>query len=98
MKQFFYVYIHISEDAETNHYTGVTRNVRERLHYHNRGACSHTSKYRPWRLETAIAFSSEIKARAFEQYLKSGSGPEISPRHVSAPPVHIPFSTFQIAL
>ncbi|MEY2537994.1 MAG: hypothetical protein QOG67_1734 [Verrucomicrobiota bacterium] len=35
---------------------------------------------RPWRIETAIAFSSVTKARAFEKYLKSGSGREFARR------------------
>ena len=64
MKRFFYVYILVSEEDETIHYTGVTQNVRERLRYHNRGACSHTSKCRPWRLETAIA---NAEARAYQE-------------------------------
>jgi hypothetical protein len=41
----------------------------------------HTAKFRPWKVETAVAFSSETKARAFEKYLKSGSGREFSRRH-----------------
>jgi predicted GIY-YIG superfamily endonuclease len=81
MKRFFYVYILVSEADETNHYTGVTQNLRDRLRDHNRGACPHSSNYRPWRLETTIAFSSEIKARAFERYLKTGSGREFARRH-----------------
>ncbi|HEX4630995.1 MAG TPA: GIY-YIG nuclease family protein [Chthoniobacterales bacterium] len=81
MKRFFYVYLLVSEADEGTHYTGLTENLRERLRDHNRGACRHTSKNRPWRLETAIAFSSEAKARAFERYLKSGSGREFSRRH-----------------
>ena len=32
--------------------------------------------------ETAIAFTSEIKARAFEKYLKTGSGREFARRHL----------------
>jgi putative endonuclease len=81
MKRFFYVYILASEAHDTIHYTGVTQNLRERPREHNRGACPHSSKDRPWRLETAIAFRSEIKARAFERYLKSGSGREFARRH-----------------
>src|SRR5712672_1033458 len=34
----------------------------------------HTSKYRPWRLKTCVAFSDEKQAIAFEKYLKSSSG------------------------
>jgi putative endonuclease len=81
MKHFFYVYILASDTEETVHYTGVTQNLRGRLSDHNRGACSHSAKYRHWHLVTAIAFRSEIKARAFERYLKSGSGREFARRH-----------------
>jgi hypothetical protein len=34
----------------------------------------HTSKYRPWRLKTYVAFSDEKQGLAFERYLKSASG------------------------
>jgi len=81
MERFFYVYVLVSEADNNIHYTGITRNLRERLHDHNRGACPHSSKYRPWRLEMAIAFCSEAKAQAFERYLKSGSGREFARRH-----------------
>lgn len=81
MKNFFYVYILVSQANETIHYTGVTRDLEERFLEHNQGACAHTSKYRPWRVETAIAFQSEAKAREFEKYLKTGSGREFARRH-----------------
>jgi len=82
MKDFFYVYILVSQAKETIHYTGITRDLAQRLLEHNRGACPHTSQHRPWRIETAIAFKSESKARAFEKYLKSGSGREFARRHL----------------
>jgi putative endonuclease len=81
MHQFLYVYILVSEVDVTKHYTGITRDLFERLGYHNRGHCPHTSKYKPWRIETAIAFTSQAKARAFEKYLKGGSGREFARRH-----------------
>jgi len=40
----------------------------------NSGAVTHTSKFRPWRIKTYIAFADEARAIAFEKYLKSGSG------------------------
>ena len=82
MKDFFYVYILVSQAKETIHYTGITRDLERRLLEHNRGACPHTLQHRPWRIETAIAFKSESKARAFEKYLKSGSGREFARRHL----------------
>jgi hypothetical protein len=41
---------------------------------HNAGEVSQTSKYKPWRLKTYVAFSDEKQAIAFEEHLKSGSG------------------------
>jgi putative endonuclease len=81
MARFFYVYILVSETDPSIHYTGVTRDLSARLQDHNRGGSSNTAKYRPWKLETTIAFRSEAKARAFEKYLKTGSGREFARRH-----------------
>jgi putative endonuclease len=77
MNSFHYVYILVSEANNEMHYSGITRKLNARLSHHNRGKCPHTSKYRPWKIETAIAFRSEGKARRFERYLKAGSGREL---------------------
>jgi putative endonuclease len=79
--KFFYVYVIVSKLDEKIRYFGITRNLRARIAKHNSGACRHTSKWRPWKIEVAVAFRSETKARAFERYLKSGSGREFSRRH-----------------
>jgi putative endonuclease len=68
-----YVYILESHDSE-HFYVGITDDVPARLTKHNAGEVSHTSKYKPWRLKTYVAFSDEKQAFAFERYLKSGSG------------------------
>jgi putative endonuclease len=68
-----YVYILETEDSE-HFYVGLTDNLRGRLAKHNSGEVPHTSKYRPWRIKTYVAFSSNERATAFERYLKSGSG------------------------
>jgi predicted GIY-YIG superfamily endonuclease len=68
-----YVYILESLDGE-HFYAGLTDDVPARLAKHNAGEVPHTSKYRPWRLKTCVAFSDEKRAVAFERYLKSGSG------------------------
>ena len=70
-----------SESDEKMHYSGVTRDLIARLCEHNRGKCPHTSKNRPWKIETAVAFRSEAKARRFERYIKTGSGREFARRH-----------------
>jgi predicted GIY-YIG superfamily endonuclease len=56
------------------HYVGLADDVDARLSDHNAGRSPHTSKYRPWRLKTYVAFSDESRAILFERYLKSHSG------------------------
>lgn len=69
-----YVYI-LQSLSDTKHfYTDITRNLKERLSMHNSGAVPHTAKCRPWRIKTYVAFTDEVRASAFEKYLKSGSG------------------------
>jgi putative endonuclease len=57
-----------------NFYTGLTDDLEKRLKKHNAGEVSHTSKYRPWRLKTYVAFADDAQAVQFEKYLKSPSG------------------------
>jgi predicted GIY-YIG superfamily endonuclease len=76
-----FVYILESLDAE-HFYVGIADEVPARLAKHNAGEVPHTSKYRPWRLNTYIAFADEKKAFAFEKYLKSGSGRAFSRKHL----------------
>ena len=77
---FHYVYILKSEVAPERHYIGMTSDLTQRLAAHNSGRVSHTSKFKPWTIETAVAFRDQTKA-AFEGYLKSGSGREFARRH-----------------
>src|SRR5882757_5635 len=68
-------YVYILESLDSAHfYVGITDDLRARLAKHNAGEVPHTSKYRPWRIKTYIAFSDEQSAIAFEKYLKSASG------------------------
>jgi predicted GIY-YIG superfamily endonuclease len=71
---FFYVYILQSEAAPESSYVGFTENLQVRLETHNSGQVSHTAKFRPWRIKTAIAFTDRQRAIEFERYLKSASG------------------------
>lgn len=69
-----YVYMLESVEHAGRRYVGVTSDLKARLHDHNAGKSSHTSKFRPWRLVTYLAFSQRAQADSFELYLKSGSG------------------------
>ena len=77
----FYTYILRSLSQPAQRYIGHTADLRTRLEEHNSGKSVHTAKFRPWKVETYIAFESLDKAQAFERYLKTGSGHEFARRH-----------------
>ncbi len=56
--------------------------LRARLIKHNAGEVRHTSKYRPWKLKTSVAFSDEKQTHNFEKYLKSPSGRAFSKKRL----------------
>jgi putative endonuclease len=56
-----YIYILENENAE-QFYLGLTDDLRARLAKHNAGEVPHTSKYRPWRIKTYVAFSNTERA------------------------------------
>jgi putative endonuclease len=75
--------VYILESLDSEHlYVGITDDVPARLIKHNAGEVPHTSKYRPWRIKTYIAFGDEKQAFAFERYLKSGSGRAFAKKHL----------------
>jgi len=62
----YYVYLIESVSAQGERYLGMTTDLKERLQEHNAGKSFHTSKFRPWKLKTYIAFTDRAKAGAFE--------------------------------
>lgn len=80
--RFYYVYILESIGAPGHFYVGFTENLQSRLKIHNSGQVPHTSKYMPWRIKTAIAFTDRDKAIGFEAYLKSPSGRAFSKKRL----------------
>ncbi len=71
---FTYVYILQSENHPEHFYVGCTSDLKTRLERHNAGDVTSTARWRPWKVNTAIAFRDPVRARAFERYLKTGSG------------------------
>jgi len=72
--QFSCVYILQSESDATRFYVGLTDDLRTRFQKHNNGGVPHTSKFIPWRIKTAVAFTDHKRALQFERYLKTASG------------------------
>jgi putative endonuclease len=75
------VYILQSEVQPQRFYTGLTSDLDARITAHNRGESVHTASGRPWRLIVSIDFADNSRAKAFEHYLKSGSGRAFAKRH-----------------
>jgi predicted GIY-YIG superfamily endonuclease len=73
-EHFIYVYILESLVKTETFYTGFTEDLYDRLQHHNSGSVSHTAKYRPWKIKSAVAFTNRDRALEFERYLKRGSG------------------------
>jgi putative endonuclease len=82
MSRFCYVYMLESIGYPGHFYVGCTDDLSARLKKHNAGAVPHTSKFRPWRIKTAIAFSDRERALAFESYLKTSSGRAFTKKHL----------------
>ena len=70
----YYVYILKSLNFPNQRYVGYTTDIKKRLIKHNNGEVPHSSKFKPWKIQTCIVFSDKQKAINFEKYLKSGSG------------------------
>ena len=81
MSRFYYVYMLADVATNAHVYTEVTGDLQARLAKHNAGEVPHTSKFKPWRIETTVAFSSREKAYAFETYLKTHCGRAFAKRH-----------------
>jgi len=81
MGTYHFVYILVSNTKPEKHYTGLTDNLDDRIKAHNAGQLPYTSKHKPWRIETAVAFRSRRKAQTFEKYLKSHSGRGFASKH-----------------
>ena len=76
-----YVYLLRSVENPAKRYVGLTNDLKRRLAEHNAGQSLHTCKYVPWELVVAVHFADAARARAFEKYLKHGSGHAFANRH-----------------
>jgi predicted GIY-YIG superfamily endonuclease len=59
---FYYVYVLESKVDTAHFYTGFTENPENRLKDHNSGKNPNTTKHKPWRIKTAIAFTNRQKS------------------------------------
>lgn len=78
----YYVYLLHSLECPSERYIGYTTDLQTRVKSHNAGQSLHTAKYKPWKLVSYHAFETNKQAKAFEAYLKSGSGRAFAKRHL----------------
>jgi putative endonuclease len=78
---YFYVYIINSKSNPKRYYVGRTVNLKKRLIKPNSGKVRYTKAYKPWCINTVIAFRNRSKSFLFEKYLKSHSGRAFAKKH-----------------
>ena len=76
-----FVYVLQSDAQSDRFYVGLAEDLDRRLAVHNSGGSVYTAKHRPWRMVACVEFANPVSARAFERYLKSGSGRAFAKRH-----------------
>ena len=69
-----FIYILHSVKNPDHYYTGMTDNLEIVLNLHNGRQVAETAKQAPWNLQTYIAFSDEIRALSFNNFLKTDAG------------------------
>lgn len=68
-------YVYILKSKKTGKlYFGYTKDLKRRIKEHEEGKSKYTKGHLPIELVCYIAFKSVQKAKAFEKYIKSGSG------------------------
>ena len=82
MPAFSYVYILQSDSSSDRYYVGLTDNLGDRLRKHNAGGVAYTAKFRPWSINTVIAFRNRQRAADFEKFLKTYSGRAFSSKRL----------------
>jgi putative endonuclease len=65
----YYVYI-IKSTNDNTYYKGFTENPILRLHFHNEGKSTYTSKNTPWEIVALFEFEIKSEALAKEKKLK----------------------------
>ena len=75
------VYLIQSITSPDRKYVGYTADLSKRLSEHNSNKVNTTKNRGPWEIKVAVNFSDEDKAKAFELYLKHGSGHAFAKKH-----------------
>ena len=66
-----YILYIIKSEAKERHYTGVTKNIKERLQRHNQGRNKSTRNHRPWKVIYTENLNTKLEALKREKQIKS---------------------------
>jgi len=75
------VYI-LQSKKDQSYYTGITENLRGRIHEHNTRSSKYSSTKAPFGVVWYACFKNKKKAYDFEKYLKTGSGIAFRNKHL----------------
>ena len=75
-------HVYILKCKDNTFYSGLTENIKNRIHQHNNGSVSYTANRLPIKLIWVGVFKNKDKAANFEQYLKTGSGNAFFKKHL----------------
>lgn len=77
----YFVYI-LKSLHDGTRYFGMTSDLNKRMQEHNAGKSTFTSGHGPYECIWYCAFRDQVKAHAFERYLKTGSGYAFTRKHL----------------
>jgi len=77
----YYVYI-LESSKDKSRYTGVTKDLKNRLREHNNGETKSNQSKTPYKIAWYCCFADKYRAYAFEKYLKSSSGYAFTAKHL----------------
>jgi predicted GIY-YIG superfamily endonuclease len=75
------VYLLRSVAQPDRRHVGSTGDLGRTLEEHREGVWPATADARPWRVVTAVVFTDDARAAAFEKFLGSGAGAAFAERH-----------------
>ncbi len=78
-------YVYFLQLGNGDIYVGSTNDLRRRIASHSRGHVDSTRVNLPAKLRAYVAVETEIIARQFERYFKSGSGKAVAKKRFLSP-------------
>ncbi len=66
-----YILYILKSEAKERHYTGITKDIKERLQRHNQGRNKSTRAHKPWKIIYTEQYKTKLEALKREKQIKS---------------------------